>query len=294
MSAAATASGSTPTSRPSRTPWTSTCWRRSSSVAWSRRGGRPRLRHRAAPAPGCASTASEAVDGVDLHARDARGRALARRAPAAGRGRRGGDRPRLGGLRPGRHVARRRAPGRPAARSTPRRTGWPARAAPTCWSATTRTSSWPPGMPTHFDSASGEPVAIETHLHLLSDHIDAALAAGWELRRAARAPDRRRLARAQAEVGEPARPADGVRARLAQARRLAAARARDRAVHQAVGQDLRERRRGSWRRCRPGSASAAASPSAPCRSPRPRRAARCPVSCSILTVSRRTASIIAP
>ena len=26
------------------------------------------------------------------------------------------------------------------------------------------------GMPTHFDSASGEPVAIETHIHLLSDH----------------------------------------------------------------------------------------------------------------------------
>jgi SAM-dependent methyltransferase len=37
------------------------------------------------------------------------------------------------------------------------------------------------GMPTHFDSASGEPVAIETHLHLLSEHTDAALRAGWEL-----------------------------------------------------------------------------------------------------------------
>jgi SAM-dependent methyltransferase len=37
------------------------------------------------------------------------------------------------------------------------------------------------GMPTHFESASGEPVAIETHLHLLSDHTDAALGAGWEL-----------------------------------------------------------------------------------------------------------------
>ena len=34
------------------------------------------------------------------------------------------------------------------------------------------------GMPTHFDSASGEPVAIETHVHLLSEHTDAALA-GW-------------------------------------------------------------------------------------------------------------------
>jgi SAM-dependent methyltransferase len=37
------------------------------------------------------------------------------------------------------------------------------------------------GMPTHYDSASGEPVAIETHVHLLSEHTDAALGAGWEL-----------------------------------------------------------------------------------------------------------------
>jgi SAM-dependent methyltransferase len=37
------------------------------------------------------------------------------------------------------------------------------------------------GMPTHYDSASGEPVAIETHLHLLSDHTRSALAAGWAL-----------------------------------------------------------------------------------------------------------------
>jgi SAM-dependent methyltransferase len=37
------------------------------------------------------------------------------------------------------------------------------------------------GMPTHYDNASGESVAIETHLHLLSDHTAAALAAGWEL-----------------------------------------------------------------------------------------------------------------
>jgi SAM-dependent methyltransferase len=37
------------------------------------------------------------------------------------------------------------------------------------------------GVPTHFDSASGEPVAIETHVHLLSDHVTAALNAGWTL-----------------------------------------------------------------------------------------------------------------
>lgn len=35
------------------------------------------------------------------------------------------------------------------------------------------------GMPTHFDSASGEPVAIETHVHLLSEHVTTALDEGW-------------------------------------------------------------------------------------------------------------------
>lgn len=37
------------------------------------------------------------------------------------------------------------------------------------------------GMPTHYTSASGEPVAIETHVHLLSDHVTTALASGWML-----------------------------------------------------------------------------------------------------------------
>jgi SAM-dependent methyltransferase len=38
------------------------------------------------------------------------------------------------------------------------------------------------GMPTHFDDAeSGEPVAIETHVHLLGDHVAAGRAAGLEL-----------------------------------------------------------------------------------------------------------------
>jgi SAM-dependent methyltransferase len=37
------------------------------------------------------------------------------------------------------------------------------------------------GMPTHFQAADGESVAIETHVHLLSDHAQAALAAGWQL-----------------------------------------------------------------------------------------------------------------
>jgi SAM-dependent methyltransferase len=37
------------------------------------------------------------------------------------------------------------------------------------------------GMPTHFKAADGEPVAIETHVHLLSEHVAAAFAAGWQL-----------------------------------------------------------------------------------------------------------------
>lgn len=38
------------------------------------------------------------------------------------------------------------------------------------------------GIPTHFDRADGSPVAIESHVHLLSDHVKAAHAAGWALR----------------------------------------------------------------------------------------------------------------
>jgi SAM-dependent methyltransferase len=37
------------------------------------------------------------------------------------------------------------------------------------------------GMPTHYNSRSGEPLAIETHVHLMSDHITAAAACGWRL-----------------------------------------------------------------------------------------------------------------
>jgi SAM-dependent methyltransferase len=37
------------------------------------------------------------------------------------------------------------------------------------------------GMPTHFDAPSGETIAIETHVHLMSDHVHAAHAAGWQL-----------------------------------------------------------------------------------------------------------------
>lgn len=37
------------------------------------------------------------------------------------------------------------------------------------------------GMPTHFNSATGEPVAVETHVHLMSDHVSAAHQAGFRL-----------------------------------------------------------------------------------------------------------------
>jgi SAM-dependent methyltransferase len=37
------------------------------------------------------------------------------------------------------------------------------------------------GFPTHFDRAPGEPVAIESYVHLFSDHVRAARAAGWRL-----------------------------------------------------------------------------------------------------------------
>lgn len=35
------------------------------------------------------------------------------------------------------------------------------------------------GMPTHFETSGGESVAIETHVHPLSEHLEAGLAAGW-------------------------------------------------------------------------------------------------------------------
>ncbi|KIA60858.1 class I SAM-dependent DNA methyltransferase [Nocardia vulneris] len=37
------------------------------------------------------------------------------------------------------------------------------------------------GMPTHYTPAGGAPVAISTNLHLLSEHLTAALDAGWVL-----------------------------------------------------------------------------------------------------------------
>jgi hypothetical protein len=37
------------------------------------------------------------------------------------------------------------------------------------------------GIPTHFNRATGESVTIKCYIHLFSDHVQAALAAGWSL-----------------------------------------------------------------------------------------------------------------
>ena len=37
------------------------------------------------------------------------------------------------------------------------------------------------GIPTHFHRADGSALAIESHVHLMSDHVQAALASGWTL-----------------------------------------------------------------------------------------------------------------
>ena len=73
------------------------------------------------------------------------------------------------------------------------------------------------GMPTHFTGASGEPLAIATHVHLLSDHVDRRPRGGLDARRAARGRDRRPLDRGQAQVGEVPPPPDLGGLRVAQA-----------------------------------------------------------------------------
>lgn len=37
------------------------------------------------------------------------------------------------------------------------------------------------GMPTHYTAETGEPLAISTHLHMFSEHVNAGIAAGWRL-----------------------------------------------------------------------------------------------------------------
>jgi hypothetical protein len=38
------------------------------------------------------------------------------------------------------------------------------------------------GVPTHYHRPNGDPITIESHIHLFSDHVRAAHAAGWQLR----------------------------------------------------------------------------------------------------------------
>lgn len=37
------------------------------------------------------------------------------------------------------------------------------------------------GVPTHFDRAPGEPISIRSYVHLLSDHVKAAMACAWSM-----------------------------------------------------------------------------------------------------------------
>ena len=37
------------------------------------------------------------------------------------------------------------------------------------------------GIPTHYDNQSGDPITIQSYVHLLSDHVKAAYASGWTL-----------------------------------------------------------------------------------------------------------------
>ena len=61
------------------------------------------------------------------------------------------------------------------------------------------------GMPTHLRQRGGRAGGHRDYVHLFSDHVRAAGAAGWTLVEARGARDRRRLDRAEAEVGAPAR-----------------------------------------------------------------------------------------
>ena len=73
-------------------------------------------------------------------------------------------------------------------------------------------------MPAHFDSADGQPVAIETYVHLLSAHMAADAVRGLCCFGAARSSYRRRLGPSKAEVGALPRVACQLRLGLAHAR----------------------------------------------------------------------------
>ncbi len=71
------------------------------------------------------------------------------------------------------------------------------------------------GMPTHFDGPDGQPIAIETYVHLFSDHVRGRAGGGLVARRDARAGDRRALDRGEASLGRSPRRADQLPGRVA-------------------------------------------------------------------------------
>ena len=166
----------------------------------------------AAPAPGCASTAWRPSTASTSPRRCSRSRASAACTaawsrptwPPPGWPRRG--------VRPRRHLARGRAPGRPAPAL---RRGLPAGQAgrrPTCWSATTRTSSWPPGCPRTSTAPRASRWRSRPTSTCSATTPRAALGAGWEL-----AELRERLIddawlELKPKWERAARPAGGVRA----------------------------------------------------------------------------------
>ena len=97
------------------------------------------------------------------------------------RGRRVGHGPGAGRLRPRGRPAWSTSTSPTCARSTSRPGASLAPTASTCSSAFTRTSSWPRACRRTTTARPARPVAIETYVHLLSDHVSAGLAAGWTL-----------------------------------------------------------------------------------------------------------------
>jgi len=74
------------------------------------------------------------------------------------------------------------------------------------------------GMPTHFDGPDGEPVAIATHLHLVSEQAEAALAnAHLEFDRAKNLFEKGALAKQRLDAAETALRSSNAQRSLAQA-----------------------------------------------------------------------------
>ena len=78
------------------------------------------------------------------------------------------------------HVPSRRAPFRPGALSIRKHIDWAVLHAKFVVVGM-HPSLFMTGMPTHFKDFEGNPKAVETHIHLVSDHVRAALEAGWTL-----------------------------------------------------------------------------------------------------------------